>query len=232
MEMSPCPTCGEVFDTDRGVKIHHSKIHGESIAGEVIECGWCGETFRAPESDDREFCSRECASKWLSENRRGADCYQYAKVELECDWCGEPYKRAPANAEGSRFCSRECQSKAQSEEFAGADWHLHSVTGEDHPSFTGHPDYYGENWSAQRENALDRDGYKCAICGMTNDAHRDTHGCELHVHHIEPLATFDTKVAANDLDNLLTLCRPCHAKWEGIPVVPEEVRHDGRSNTG
>jgi len=32
-EAFSCPTCGDTFDTETGVKIHHARQHDESIAG-------------------------------------------------------------------------------------------------------------------------------------------------------------------------------------------------------
>ena len=150
-----------------------------------------------------------------------------AGVELTCDYCGETYRVPPSTAErGSRFCSRECQTSKQSEEFAGENCYLHGVTGEDHPKYTGHEDYYGANWEQKREEALARDGHECVVCGVGPDEHRERHGCDLHVHHIQPIATYDTPEAANEVDNLITLCRPHHGIWEGIPVMPEVVSNE------
>jgi len=224
--METCPTCGETFETERGVSVHHAKIHGVSIAGEQYTCDHCGETFQAQPTDERQFCSVECSAANKSERMDSPFGGERNGVVLTCEWCGDEYRRAAANAEGSRFCSRDCQSAAQSVEFSSDDWHLSGATGADHPSYTGHEDYYGENWDEQRRAALERDGYECIICGMGRSEHREEHGCDLHVHHIRPIATHDTPEAANSLSNLITLCRPHHAKWEGVPVAPEVVQDE------
>jgi len=36
----------------------------------------------------------------------------------------------------------------------------------------------------------------------------------LHVHHVRPFAAFEHWREANQLDNLLTLCRGCHTRRE------------------
>jgi predicted HNH restriction endonuclease len=41
------------------------------------------------------------------------------------------------------------------------------------------------------------------------------------VHHITPIRDFDTPEEANTLDNLITLCEPCHAQWEGLYLRPD-----------
>lgn len=81
--------------------------------------------------------------------------------------------------------------------------------------------YYGPNWSRQRRKARERDGYQCRHCGMTDEKHKEEYGRELHVHHIERFNDFDLGdpfhdyPGANDLDNLVTLCRGCHDRFEG-----------------
>ena len=186
------------------------------------DCELCGEQFKAPPSAERRFCSRECSDKWKSEAYQGENHPRWVERDTAvCETCGEAFEERAGNP--NRFCSRECQAKAQSEEFAGENCYLYGVTGKDHPKYTGHEDYYGANWEQQREKALARDGHKCVVCGVGSDEHRKRHGCDLHVHHIQPLATYETPEAANQLDNLTTLCRPHHAKWEGIPIMPEVV---------
>jgi hypothetical protein len=62
----------------------------------------------------------------------------------------------------------------------------------------------GTGWRKVRIKALERDGYKCTICG--EDSYR-----RLVVHHIDwrgkGLKAADMN---NDLDNLQTLCHKCH----------------------
>lgn len=97
-------------------------------------------------------------------------------------------------------------------------------TGEESPNWTGGTaDYYGENWLEQRRRTLERDGYACQDCGLTNDDHKRQYGRELHVHHVQKLRTFDEPAEANRLDNLVTLCESCHyMKWEPMsPLRPQ-----------
>lgn len=85
-------------------------------------------------------------------------------------------------------------------------------------------EYYGPNWTEQRDVALNRDGYGCRRCGCTNKEHVAEYGSALHVHHIEPFASFapfesmSDYERANSVGNLLTLCCVCHRRLEGVPI--------------
>ncbi len=77
------------------------------------------------------------------------------------------------------------------------------------------PNDYGPNWQQQRNAARARDGFRCRQCGALES------GREHDVHHLLPFRSFgyvpglnDNYVQANALDNLLTLCRACHARTE------------------
>lgn len=74
------------------------------------------------------------------------------------------------------------------------------------------PNNYGPNWQQQRNAARARDGYKCTRCGIPESPEQ-----QHHVHHIKPFYTFGyvrgantNYLAANQIDNLLTLCPSCH----------------------
>jgi len=70
------------------------------------------------------------------------------------------------------------------------------------------PNDYGPAWSIQRKKALERDNYTCQVCGLR--------GPEMlhHVHHKTPFRMFPTAIAANSLENLVTLCPACHRRVE------------------
>ena len=91
--------------------------------------------------------------------------------------------------------------------------------GEEHPCWNGgstSPDY-GKNWRQVRRRARKRDAHTCQICG-----HEWSEGeRKLDVHHITPVRLFDSPEDADKLDNLVTLCRTCHNKWEGVPLQPQ-----------
>ncbi len=76
------------------------------------------------------------------------------------------------------------------------------------------PSDRGPNWRRQRELALERDGACCRRCGAGPRPGRSH-----DVHHVRPYRAFQNSggvdwQAANSLDNLLTLCRPCHRAAE------------------
>lgn len=96
-------------------------------------------------------------------------------------------------------------------------------SGAEHPSWNSEKaDYYGENWWSQRHQALEDAGHECRVCGMSSEEHQKQHGFGLDVHHIQPLHTFDEPEQANGLSNLAVLCRQCHAKYEGVPILPKQ----------
>src|SRR5687767_12783288 len=76
----------------------------------------------------------------------------------------------------------------------------------------------GSEFRNNRELALIRDGYACTQCGAENP---------LECHHIEPLCLGGD----NSLDNLQTLCKPCHkAKHKNWRTAYDE-REEGQTET-
>lgn len=90
---------------------------------------------------------------------------------------------------------------------------------EDHPiaglKGENHPQYIGEDgawrsrskWTELREMAIQRDGERCILCGLTREEHHEHVGQDLDVHHIVPTSEGGRKYAP---ENLATLCRACH----------------------
>lgn len=68
---------------------------------------------------------------------------------------------------------------------------------------------HGRQFEEMRQRALERDGYECQSCGISNSEHikdPELFGGGLHVHHKTPT----TDGGTHDLDNLVTLCADCH----------------------
>lgn len=207
-----CPTCDDSFDTEHGMKVHHVGKHGESLAKVDCECETCGEKFTRFQSqvagNGAVYCSKECK-------------YEQGRVEIECNRCGETVTRPEHRVnryegEDGRFCSRDCYLEYRSEGGSRAPGYIDG-------RFDA-PDYYtnyNKTFRENREKALERDEYECTVCAMTNTEHKTEFGSSLHVHHVRPIADFETAGDAHELDNLTTLCLPCHRRWEGIPITPE-----------
>src|SRR6266566_7066162 len=53
------------------------------------------------------------------------------------------------------------------------------------------------------KEVLERDKYQCQKCGRGED---------LELHHIIPVAVYEMDI----IENLITLCRPCHSEWEHV----------------
>ena len=75
----------------------------------------------------------------------------------------------------------------------------------------------GPNWAEMRRRARERDGFRCRHCGAPERPDR-----EHDVHHLRPFREFgyvpgqnDHYLAANQLSNLVTLCRACHWRADG-----------------
>lgn len=59
-----------------------------------------------------------------------------------------------------------------------------------------------------------RDNYKCVRCGSSD---------KLIVHHIDESRKNGNKKMNNNLSNLITLCKPCHAKEHGYTATDTRI---------
>lgn len=184
------------------------------------DCAFCGETLEikpsVSENRNRVFCDYSCAGRWRSENLSGDNSPRWkgGDIEKHCEICGKSFEVKRARADSARFCSYECLGVH----------HREVRSGEDNPNWEGgYEPYYGPNWREQRERTLKRDGYVCVDCGMTQEESRNKYAEGLSVHHRVPFREFRVEgnvdyQSANDLENLVALCRFCHKKWEHLPV--------------
>lgn len=235
LEAVECENCGDTLqraDWERARREHHfcdydcmgewregrftGEDHPRSVEYATKECEYCGASYTVKPSEEgrSRFCSRDCLYQQQAEVFSGEGSPVYSRVTKECDNCGEEYEAKESVAEDRRFCSTEC---------------FHEIghpSGEDHPLFD--PDserlYYGPNWTEQRMKAVIRDNGRCQIpgCEMTVPDHLAWYGRSLDVHHKRSLRAFkedgeDDEIdydVANDLSNLVSLCRDCHRTVE------------------
>lgn len=64
-----------------------------------------------------------------------------------------------------------------------------------------------------RKAVLERDGYACVQCGMTDIAHKDKWNRPITIDHK------DRDRTRNTMDNLQTLCLSCHGRKDLIPQL-------------
>ena len=72
-----------------------------------------------------------------------------------------------------------------------------------------------------REAVLERDGRKCVRCGMTEQQHLETWKRPITVDHK------DRDHGHNEMDNLQTLCLPCHGSKDISRklIIPKVIEH-------
>lgn len=240
-----CPTCGNGYISEMGVKMHHSRTHGESIAYNERECDYCGDVIEVPDhilnEQEHHFCDRKCSAAWQEE-----------RVEIECSVCGDSFEVIKFREETASYCSRKCRIEGTRRITGNERYNYKTETYEcqecgesverspsmvyspdrvfcsdacfDEHRRNGYDDYYGSNWYQQRRKALKRDQYRCQVCGVTAaELQRDP-----DVHHLTPITWYKNNYdepewweRANQLTNLVTYCRSCHGEWEGIPLRPQ-----------
>lgn len=170
-------------------------------AGKYVPCLRCGkEKWFAPSKLKRNklfFCGSDCE-------------HRYQRVAVVCDTCGKSFERdqnAVKRNKRGMFCSRPCYSKWRSENLArenSSAW------------IDGRSEKYGHRlWKAQRARALERDGYVCQRCGLRPK----NRNCD--VHHIKEADSFSSYDKAHALENLITICRKCHANEHKKEETPK-----------
>lgn len=166
-------------------------------------CDNCAKAMHKPpnqvERSEHHFCSTKCYwehRKTLTGEKNAA--WKGDTLNTSCAECGDTFRvLAESELKEKNFCSSDCYGS----------WLSKNSVGEQNKNWRGgHARYYGPDWIRQRRKAFQRDNGTCQNCGVTDSI--------LDVHHIIPFKEFEDHTAANRIDNLITLCRSCHASAE------------------
>lgn len=154
------------------------------------ECEVCGKSFeRSKRHPKQATCGGRCANKRMDRVRRERTLAKRSAEGLVCEECGHPFVRKP-HAGRQKFCSKRCADREMGRRYRAR-----------HGGKVGRHTRWGGNWM----RALMRDENRCVRCGATE---------KLNVHHLDWSGESDAP--NHDLDNLETLCDPCHRKAHRI----------------
>jgi len=241
--MSKCPTCGNNFKSELGVKQHHAKVHGESLAGDLVECAGCGDEYRTPkwqnEKFERNFCSTECKSNGYNK-----------QVEVVCEQCAVEFKKKRSLAEGveNHYCSNECKGKAYRDRlevvcdncgdkftrrrsnvkpytnhYCGDECRVKHMRGMADPKWNGGNTLHGillrqmagKRWRPAKRQYFEENKRECKLCG----ASESPNGSGLQLHHIIPIMAG----GVHEEELMMPVCQPCHHRVDGY--MRGELRH-------
>jgi hypothetical protein len=151
----------------------------------------------------KKFIRQKSRLKWGRGKTCSTQCqYDYIKnikphkiLERECLNCNNIFyinpSRLSSRKGGGKYCSRSCRDR-----------HWFGINTPNY--INGGNDYRGANWQSQKRKTLTRDKHTCQDCGDNLD---------VGVHHVIPYRYYkEDYIKANHLDNLITLCFPCHRK--------------------
>lgn len=224
-----CLTCGKEFQArkDRNSRYCSSacwyssserKSMPKPIRRETRKCVVCGSEYQSLPSSPRQTCSYKCRCEYqsiihksqkfidrvinLGHKNKGRKYYRKEPIQKTCEYCGKMFtvsrKSDKETREKKRFCSLSCW------------YNCIRQNPEKHGNWKGgeYEHNYGNNWGQQKKKARQRDNYTCQRCGKQSKGN----GVNLDVHHKIPFRNFGIEryKEANDLSNLITLCRSCH----------------------
>lgn len=198
----------------------------------TVACEGCGKLFTKRKSSPRTHCTKSCATR-KQFTKPGSTA---TKI---CEHCGKEFIYYPGSTPERRYCSRKCQKAAKrtwttcprcGREF----WYSNSwpriycsldcymATSKAGTATPVSPrerrhkpaPYYGPHWDAIRLAVRQRDNFCCQHCGAPEQNYA------LDVHHIIPFEYFEgDHERANEMMNLITLCRSCHRLTEGGKIL-------------
>lgn len=119
-----CPVCGREFSTQRGLGVHHARVHDEHLPNRV--CDDCGEQFYS--GHERAYCSADCRRAGVSYAGDDNPNYSGGRETTTCDICDTEFEYYPSEKEGM-YCPECVESEA---------WRNPPLSeGKDHPSWSG-----------------------------------------------------------------------------------------------
>jgi len=174
----------------------------------IIECKECGNDFEViPSREDRaKYCSENCRLENFTEIGKEAG------KDTRFEEGNEPWNKGLSIEESEKI--QEIALKTQkAQKGIKHNPGIGFQSGEDHHNWKEDYEYdkfRGDSWKTQRLKALNRDDYVCQLC----ETKRSNLDLPLDVHHKTPFREFENSETANQLDDLVCLCRSCHMKVE------------------
>lgn len=172
-------------------------------------CEWCKKEFETWESRPGRFCSGQCRTEFAARQPRPKRRNPNKWVDKVCNTCGKGFPADTAQIRlrgGGKYCSRKCQGIGTSKRLLkdGGPNYRGGITK------TNYIYYRGSNWDSQKRKAMKRDNHECQVCHYQGGFFNS-----LAVHHIKPYRLFGGDFeSANQLSNLITLCRKHHGLIE------------------
>jgi 5-methylcytosine-specific restriction endonuclease McrA len=214
-----CLKCGKVFhlkpyQVKSGVKYCSRECYCTAKPWIEVPCSMCGNLFSVSKSRYEKYGAKYCSNECRHKDR-------VKLITCLCPTCGKEFKKPPSLLTGkSNYCSRLCAGKAHSQRTSGKNNYFYRG---------GTTGYRGLNWKEQRQLAYTRDGGMCQNCGLTEAQSLKKFRGRCQVHHIRPYRDYKYEygkgcyLMANDLKNLITLCRSCHkkAEWGKLLLQPK-----------
>lgn len=208
-----CPACNKQFDSSKRKTTFCSNTcrikYKDPSKRKVFACQWCGKEFEDWAYRNTSYCSNQCRSEYgarqLKPNARKPETM---KVDKTCEICGNHFTTNIYQITlrgGGKYCSVKCK-------YEGASRDMIKSGGPNYKGGISHDDKYfrGANWGRQRLLTLKRDSYTCQVCHKRRSVF-----LKVDVHHIKPYRFFNGDFdSANQLSNLITLCRSDHARVE------------------
>lgn len=115
--------CSDCVETDGTFKNAPYWRRGERIQR---ECGYCGNTDEVLKSEiergQQRFCSRECLSKWMSENWRGEDHHQWKGGDVDYTGRWQAVRREALNRD-----DYQCQRCGKTQNEIGREPDVHHL---------------------------------------------------------------------------------------------------------
>lgn len=180
----------------------------------AVSCAHCGATMTRTQwrltHTKHHFCNRACKHMFQANHPLPK---RERQVQTACDYCGKTFMRKQCRVRDNHvYCDWRCAARGLSAQRRSM---------QDPTRTDEHIYWYGPNWRKQRRKARERDGYRCQACGMSEKRN----GQHLDVHHIIPFRAFSIERCeeANQLENLICLCKSCHSSAEHgtIPLQPK-----------
>jgi len=239
-----------VLECDDSTVVRWLKIHGIDIRsrGKVVPDRrlenekWVYEQYVRRKKSTIEIsricgCAASTAARWVE--RHGIELRGHAGALPDDrlndpEWLVDQYKkkeRTSSEIAKTLDCHRDTVCKYLKEhgiELREPKSYLpFDATGKDNPNWSGGRVPYGSGWNERKRQAVRvRDNHTCQDprCSVTQAEHVDEHDEKLHVHHLRKARDVDDPEKRNAKENLITLCRGCHRRWEKIAdagLVPQ-----------